>query len=112
MLNSIMRFTSKWLVILLLVLLGCSTAGRDFDSTKVSHIVKGKTTASELVKMFGAHHSKMALSNDREEWIYIVPSGAKDRNRKLDIILNQGVVESYTYTIMEAGQEKPFSLGR
>ena|SRR5258708_2543379 len=57
-----------------LALFGCATAhttaGRDFDATKVSQIVKGKTTSSDILAMFGTPYSKQPKDNDEEMWVY------------------------------------------
>ena len=59
---------------LCIFLWGCatahSTAGRDFDTSKASQIVKGKTTADELVAMFGKPYSKQPEANGGERWLY------------------------------------------
>jgi outer membrane protein assembly factor BamE (lipoprotein component of BamABCDE complex) len=59
---------------LCLCLWGCatahSTAGRDFDSTKASQIVNGKTTSDEIVTMFGTPYSKQPETDGGERWIY------------------------------------------
>jgi outer membrane protein assembly factor BamE (lipoprotein component of BamABCDE complex) len=55
-------------------LLGCatahSTAGRDFDDSKVSLIVKGKTTTADLIAMFGQPYSKRPQGDDDQIWTY------------------------------------------
>ncbi len=59
---------------LCLCLWGCataqSTAGRDFDSSKVSQIVKGKTTSDEIFAMFGTPYSKQPEVDGGERWLY------------------------------------------
>lgn len=59
------------LIFLGLCLWGCatahSTAGRDFDSAKVSQIVKGKTTADEIITMFGTPYSKHRTQMTRSD---------------------------------------------
>jgi hypothetical protein len=47
-----------------------SPAGKDFDATKVSQIVKGKTTSNDLLAMFGTPYSKQPKDNDEEMWVY------------------------------------------
>jgi outer membrane protein assembly factor BamE (lipoprotein component of BamABCDE complex) len=58
-----------------LCLWGCATettttTGKDFDSSKVSQIVKGKTTADEIVAMFGTPYTKQPDADDGEKWEY------------------------------------------
>jgi outer membrane protein assembly factor BamE (lipoprotein component of BamABCDE complex) len=55
--------------------LGCATettttTGRDFDSSKAGQIVKGKTTADEIVAMFGTPSTKQPEAGDGEKWEY------------------------------------------
>ena len=46
------------------------TAGRDFDDTKASQIVKHKTTEDEIIAMFGTPYSKEPEVDDGERWTY------------------------------------------
>jgi outer membrane protein assembly factor BamE (lipoprotein component of BamABCDE complex) len=59
---------------LCLVFCGCttvqSTSGRDFDSSKVSQVVKGKTTSNEILEMFGRPSYKQPELDDEERWSY------------------------------------------
>ena len=59
---------------LCLCIYGCATAtsttGRDFDSLKVSQIVKGKTTADEILNMFGPPSGKQPEAENAERWLY------------------------------------------
>jgi len=99
------------------LLAGCTfpsayTVGRDFDSSLVKQIVKGKTTGSELITMFGQPVTKTVLSANEEKWIYSYTSGeAKAKNliytikvesegkvKTLDVLLRDGVVLNYTYS--------------
>lgn len=62
------------LVTLCCCLWGCATAtstsGRDFDSSKVSRVVKGTTTADEISTWFGRPTTKQPEINNTERWIY------------------------------------------
>jgi outer membrane protein assembly factor BamE (lipoprotein component of BamABCDE complex) len=55
-------------------LCGCATStvtrGKDFDGSKVSQVVKGKTTADEITTMFGSPNSKTPVNADEERWVY------------------------------------------
>jgi outer membrane protein assembly factor BamE (lipoprotein component of BamABCDE complex) len=69
--------TTKLLIAALVLCLGiwgCATAestgGRDFDSSQVSQIVKGKTTSDEILKMFGPPSYKQPEVDDAERWSY------------------------------------------
>jgi outer membrane protein assembly factor BamE (lipoprotein component of BamABCDE complex) len=61
-------------LVLCLGIWGCATAestgGRDFDSSQVSQIVKGKTTSDEILKMFGTPNEKQPEMEDAERWSY------------------------------------------
>ncbi len=61
-------------IALCLVFCGCttvqSTSGRDFDNSKVSQIVKGKTTSNDILEMFGRPASKQPEMDDAERWSY------------------------------------------
>ena len=43
---------------------GCATSGRDFDSTRVSQIEKGKTTRAEIDQWFGAPAARNTITGD------------------------------------------------
>jgi hypothetical protein len=68
--------TALYIVLSLIccTVVGCatatSTAGRDFDSTKVNEIKKGVTSTNELVAMFGQPYSKSVHSANEVEWLY------------------------------------------
>lgn len=51
------------IVILVLMIAGCVTAGHDFNEKQVSDIHKGRTTETDLVHMFGAP-SDRAVNSD------------------------------------------------
>lgn len=61
-------------IALCLVFCGCttvqSTSGRDFDNSKVSQIVKGKTTSNDILEMFGRPAAKQPEMDDAERWSY------------------------------------------
>jgi hypothetical protein len=62
------------LLVICLFLWGCATAvdlsGRDFDTSKAHLIFKGKTTADELLAMFGNLLSKVPNADGKENWTY------------------------------------------
>jgi len=97
-----MKFKVVLPVILAIVLFGCAgidrEVGRDFDSTKVDQIEKGKTTAEEVMKLFGEPVSKLVVSVTEERWIFTYSRGPADKPKKLDIILIDGVVKDYVYS--------------
>lgn len=97
-------------------LIACATSnysiGKDFDSLNVQNIVKGETTTSELVSMFGQPYTKTVISVSDEKWIYMYSSGsASAKNyivkmdvettgyqKMLDVLVSDGVVANFAYT--------------
>jgi hypothetical protein len=64
---------ARTLLALGLCLWGCAshvTKGNDFDSSTVDKIVNGKTTADELINLFGAPQEKRPETDNGERWIY------------------------------------------
>ena len=106
------------------LLFGCAqvTVGRDFDTSKVGEIVKGKTSREEVLKLFGEPQEKDAQLGV-ERWIYVkrVTSAAPKsewlrfayrgdvQERKLLIIFDQGLVKDMVYS--EASKPFGSSLG-
>ncbi len=98
-----------------LILVGC-TYSNDYESGSkilvedVNKIVKGKTTESDLIEMFGQPFSKVVISATETKWIYThnaVSASAQAFTMKttshaemttLDILLKNGVVVNYAYT--------------
>lgn len=94
---------------------GCATGGysvgKDFNSSAVSQIVKGKTTKDDVVRMFGEPFSKTVASENEEKWMYIHDAGTvkaqsyvftttaqvTSQKKTLDILLRNGIVINYTY---------------
>lgn len=62
------------MVFALALLAGCATAtstyGTDFSSDNVSKIVKGKTTAADLITLFGQPYSKTQGAPGQESWMW------------------------------------------
>jgi outer membrane protein assembly factor BamE (lipoprotein component of BamABCDE complex) len=102
-----------------LMLSGCATShptsysvGREFPSENLSKIVKGKTTSSDLVRMFGEPYSKTVVSESEEKWIYTYSTGTASvqreflaakvqttgQNKTLDVLLKNGTVTNFTYS--------------
>lgn len=107
-----------------ILLFGCAqvTVGRDFDTSKIGEIVKGKTSREEVLKLLGepeAKDSQLGL----ERWVYVkrVTSAAPKpewlrfgyrgevQERKLLIIFDQGLVKDVAYS--EASKPFGSSLG-
>ena len=85
--------------------------GFDFPSANVSRIVRNKTTADELVQLFGGPLEKTELPDNSEEWKYYYSTGyelkeqgfltdyekSEHHSRTLYLQLTNGVVKDYTY---------------
>jgi len=50
-------------------LVGCGTAGKDFNEGQASKIVPGQTTKLEVLKLLGKPFKK-GMQNDKEIWVY------------------------------------------
>ena len=86
--------------------------GRDFDTTKTSQLVRGRTTSAEVTYLFGTPFSKKPEGEDSEMWTYsytdvtahaqAVPFGgttaiATGFKKNLYIVINHsGVVKNFT----------------
>lgn len=60
------------LSVCILSLVGCASAGKNFDSRKVPQIEKGRTTEAELVQMFGEPTSRGLKTGGIKtlSWVY------------------------------------------
>jgi len=94
--------------------------GRQFDSSHVTYIEKGKTTKQEVLTMFGAPESS-SLDSDGQltmHYAYIKTTGriklaafiplvgpvvggssATNSQKSLTVVLKDGVVANYVYTV-------------
>lgn len=99
-----------------LALSGCATshftAGRDFPSTSVTNITKGKTTTTELKLLFGEPYAKSAVSETDEKWVYTYTNGSAHAQnyvvtmkvtttgtqKTLDVLIRNDVVINYTFS--------------
>jgi len=57
---------------------GCAwnhyTEGSVFDSSDINQIVKGKTTTTDLMNIFGTPYSKTPIADGGEQWFYFCSS--------------------------------------
>jgi len=91
----------KLLVIATLIIFsGCARVGHDFDAQNVNMIMIGKTSQSEIVKMFGKPWRK-GIENGVTMWTYgrytyraIGQTDTKDLVIKFD---DKNIVKSYTF---------------
>ena len=112
-----MKITISFLIICaFLSISACATSsysvGNDFSSKNVKKIVKGKTTRTNLLQLFGKPFSKTVISSTGEKWIYTYSAGTataqsfivttnvetKGIQKTLDILIEKGVVTNYTFT--------------
>ena len=88
--------------------MGCSTTGKvgTINDKQAADIVKEKTTAEELIEMFGPPYVKMKISPNEQEWIYTFLTSENERlhsfdkeskHKMLNIQMRDGVVVGYTY---------------
>jgi hypothetical protein len=96
--------------------IGCASAGNNFNESRTTSIQKGVTTEKDLVDMFGAPNSQTRNSDGMTilEWTYaesqvngksFIPyagaflGGSSSANKSLKVTLNSsGVVTDYTMT--------------
>jgi hypothetical protein len=90
--------------------------GRDFDSSKVKDIQKGKTTTPEIIQWFGQPYAKRVASTNQVGWLYAWKNSTVtvDRSKtntkgretgyqkRLELLISDDVVMNYTF------QEGPF----
>jgi hypothetical protein len=90
----------KFIIVLSVVLLaiGCGTAGKDFDEALYKNIVKGTTNQKEIHYMFGPPFKK-GIQNGYPVWTYeynIYNSLGNDTSKDMVIVFDQrGVVKSH-----------------
>ncbi len=85
---------------LLLALGGCGTAGKDFNESKISKIVNGTTTRTEIRKMLGEPF-KTGTQNGLPVWVYEYNryhaiKNAKSKNLVV-VFGSNGVVQSHQF---------------
>ena len=85
-------------IILAALISGCGTAGKNFDESLYSNIVKGTTTHKEVKAMFGPPFKK-GIQNGYPVWTYeynYVNSFGSDIMKDMIIVLQKnGVVKSH-----------------
>ena len=84
--------------------------GTSFSSEQVSKIVKGKTTADELILIFGEPAIKSVISENEVKWIYSHTGGSASaqaftmkthndiKTQTLDILVRDGIVINFAET--------------
>ena len=85
--------------------------GRDFDTSKVKDIQKGKTTSQEIVQWFGQPSAKKIISTNQIGWLYAWRQSTITVNRtaktakgketgyrkRLELLITDEVVSNYTF---------------
>jgi len=85
--------------------------GRDFDTSKVKNIQKGKTTTQEIIQWFGQPYAKKIISTNQIGWLYAwrqstitvsrTANTARGREsgykKRLDLLIADDVVLNYTF---------------
>ena len=85
--------------------------GRDFDTSKVKDIQKGKTTTQEIVQWFGQPYAKRIVSTNQIGWLYswrqstltVTRSANSTKGResgykkRLELLISDDVVLNYTF---------------
>ena len=97
-----MKYIGPILIVsIVLVMSGCGTAGKNFNSSKVKSIVNGTTTQADIKKIFGEPF-KTGLQNGKIIWIYENHHYSiinKNTSKDLIIILSpDAIVESHQFT--------------
>lgn len=68
--SSCLSMTKKYFILtVLVVLVGCASAGRDFPSNRVAEIQTGKTTKTEVRSIFGSPW-RVGLEDGQQTWTY------------------------------------------
>ena len=87
-----------------------TTAGKDFDTSKVAEIRKGITTSKDLVAMFGQPYRTTVKSESEVLWLFSWAKGTSKSSmgwtspnvktmgykKNLTVLLNADVVVNYT----------------
>lgn len=64
-----MNLLRVFLLALCMLVVGCGTVGKDFDSSKVKNIQKNVTTQLEILEWFGVPY-KEGTENNHTMWTY------------------------------------------
>ncbi len=95
---------------------GCATStysyGREFDTSKVPLIEKGKTTMQQVHDWFGEPFTKTVAGSDGETWVYYHTKGkataqsvvfstsvqTTGTTQQLQVYFTNGIVQNFTFT--------------
>lgn len=105
-----MKAISVFIIMCFLVIAGCGYTimeGKKFDAAKRTEIIKMKTTAPEVTRLLGQPAKIEKPAPGQEKYIYryyheeythwwTLP---KIEHEKLEVLLQNGVVQDYAYTV-------------
>lgn len=87
------------------LLCGCASAGKNFDSRKITAIKKGETTEAELIAMFGKPQTTNISSEQGRTlvWVYVqvaaTPFGSSQKSKSLAVSLGtNAIVTNYQFS--------------
>ena len=97
-------------VILLLALAGCASAGRNFNVPAVQEITMGETSKADITRLFGAPW-RTGIEDGRETWTYgHYKYSLFGETKTRDLVLRfdgQGKVASYTFNSTYPEDRRP-----
>ena len=95
-----MNFLSVFLLALCLLVVGCGTVGKDFDSSKIKKIQNNLTTQLEVLDWFGVPY-KEGTENKHTMWTYQVDTWqaiGEGVSKGLVILFDdKNIVKAYRY---------------
>ena len=83
-----------------LVMAGCGTVGKNFDTAKVKSIKNNATTKAEILDWFGLPY-KEGTENGGVMWTYQFDKYVAGKTESKDLVVlfdNNSVVKAYRYT--------------
>ena len=109
-----MRFIGLIAILLLVFTIGCGPTimeGKRIDVAKRSQIIKGQTTAAEVVGIWGQPAKIEKLPSGVEKYVYqyykeeysawwTLP---KYERQKMEVFIKDGVVQDYVYNVETQG---------
>jgi hypothetical protein len=105
-----MRFIGAIAILLLVFTVGCGPTimeGKRIDATNRGDIIKGQTTAAEVVAILGQPAKIEKLPSGAEKYVYqyykeeythwwTLP---KSERQKMEVIIDKGIVHDYRYQV-------------
>src|SRR4030043_181205 len=105
-----MRYIGVIAILLLVFTIGCGPTimeGKRIDAAKRSQIIKGQTTAAEVVGIWGQPAKIEKLPSGAEKYVYqsykeefthwwTLP---KFERQRMEVIIDKGIVHDYSYRV-------------